>query len=160
MLHVAVCLTRHPLFEFTPPLPPRTQQVKVEAEAYHQYMYNMRSFQLPHRAQVLEAFPDLAAVVAGLEQQDVSLTRGPPQAELGMRPLTPFSIAKTPTHTPRISSIPHPQSAHRSPSLPLSFYRLMTSLIVPRRHHPNPPMRAGRVLSSRVDASQVLFHGA
>ena len=71
MLHVAVCLTRHPLFEFTPPLPPRTQQVKVEAEAYHQYMYNMRSFQLPHRAQVLEAFPDLAAVVAGLEQQDV-----------------------------------------------------------------------------------------
>ena len=90
-----------------PPLPPHMQQVEVEEETYHKYMFHMHSFQLLYRAEVLEAFPNLATVVVNLEQQDVS---PPPRRAQVMRLVNPFSNQDI--HPPPLHCIP--LSAHRS----------------------------------------------
>ena len=136
-----------------PPLPPHMQQVEVEEETYHKYMFHMHSFQLLYRAEVLEAFPNLATVVVNLEQQDVS---PPPRRAQVMRLVNPFSNQDIHPPPPCIAS----HSQHTAPNRSISPSRLTTSLMVPRRLYPNPPMRAGWVLSSRVDPSRIRFHGA
>ena len=97
------------------PLPPHVhmQQVELKAETYHRYMYDMYSFQLEHRAEVLGASPHLATVVAHLEQLDVSVT--PCQTQVMYKSCDPatLSLSKTiPTRT-ALHRIPHPQ--HTAP---------------------------------------------